>query len=173
MSELFTENERKLNKEQEPRNIESTIPLDNVLPIENNAEKPAKRYKFTKKKITICSIIIVMAIVVIIAVAFAFLHMSKFERVKNKCVEIAGVVTAGVDGDYFVIETRPNIPDSQEGTLKAIQYANKALGFNGSVYSQMMSTTALMGWQSSENAKYRVTWTYHPDSGLEVIYEKK
>lgn len=65
------------------------------------------------------------------------------------------------------------LPDAQEGALEAIRYANEELGFNGSVYSQMMNTTALMGRQSAENDKYRVSWTYHPDDGLEVTYEKK
>ena len=65
------------------------------------------------------------------------------------------------------------LPDAQDGALKAIRYANEELGFNGSVYSQMMNTTALMGRQSAENDKYRVSWTYHPDDGLEVTYEKK
>ena len=30
-----------------------------------------------------------------------------------------------------------------------------------------------MGRQSEENEKYRVKWSYHPDDGLEVTYEKK
>ena len=29
------------------------------------------------------------------------------------------------------------------------------------------------GRQSSENEKYKVSWTYHPDDGLKVTYEKK
>lgn len=65
------------------------------------------------------------------------------------------------------------LPDVQKNALDAIKYANEELGFNGSVYSQMMNTTALMGRQSAENDKYRVSWTYHPDDGLEVTYEKK
>lgn len=36
----------------------------------------------------------------------------------------------------------------------------------------MLETSARMGRQREENDKYRVTWTYHPDEGLEVTYEK-
>ena len=61
----------------------------------------------------------------------------------------------------------------QENALEAIRYANDELGFNGSVYSKMMQTNALMGRQTEETAKYRVSWTYHPSDGLEVTYEKK
>ena len=64
-------------------------------------------------------------------------------------------------------------PQAQEDALKAIQYANEELGFSGSVYSQMLKTSALMGRQSEENSKYKVSWTYHPDEGLEVTYTEK
>ncbi|MBQ9942147.1 MAG: hypothetical protein IJP03_03965 [Christensenellaceae bacterium] len=65
------------------------------------------------------------------------------------------------------------LPNTQENALEAIRYANDELGFNGSVYSKMMQTNALMGRQTEETAKYRVSWTYHPSDGLEVTYEKK
>ena len=61
---------------------------------------------------------------------------------------------------------------TQEKALEAIKYVNKELGFNGSLYNRMLETNAIMGRQSEENDKYRVTWTYHPDEGLEVTYEK-
>lgn len=134
------------------------------------------------KKLTIA--IIAAAAVAIIAVALVLFIPSKFERVKNECVHIAGSITGS--GDYFIIDTYPDEyeymnpsvvallkNDAQENALKAIRYANEELGFNGSVYSQMMKTTALMGRQTAENDKYKVSWTYHPDDGLEVTYEKK
>lgn len=181
MSEQFTEHEGQLNETQEPNIVEDTLPVENVSPVEGSAEVPTtKKPKFTKKKIAICGIIVVA----VIAIAFAFLHKSKFEKVKDECVQIAGMVTGS--GDYFMIDTYPDVyenmdetvkalllPGAQENALEAIKYANEALGFNGSVYSQMMNTNALMGRQSAENDKYRVSWTYHPDDGLEVTYEKK
>ena len=90
------------------------------------------------------------------------------------------------NGDYFTIDTYPDtyeniddnmkallLPDIQKNALEAIRYANEELGFNDSVYSKMMKTTALMGRQNEETDKYKVSWTYHPDNGLEVTYEKK
>ena len=89
-------------------------------------------------------------------------------------------------GDYFTIDTYPDsyeniddnliallLPDIEKNALEAIRYANEELGFNDSVYSKMMKTTALMGRQNEETDKYKVSWTYHPDNGLEVTYEKK
>ena len=64
-------------------------------------------------------------------------------------------------------------PDAEEDALEAIQYVNEKLGFNGALYDEMLETNASMGRQSEENNKYKVTWTYHPDEGLEVTYQKK
>lgn len=139
-----------------------------------------EKHKLSKKKL----IIIAATVVAVLVVAIVLLVPSKFERAKNECVQIAGRVTGS--GDYFMIDTYPDeyenmdstvvallAPSTQENALEAIKYANEALGFNGSLYSQMMKTTALMGRQSAETDKYKVSWTYHPDDGLEVTYEKK
>lgn len=150
----------------------------NDQPNGGNVKKP--KIKFTKKKVLILGVIAVA----IIAVVFAFLHKSKFEKVKDECVHIAGQVTGS--GNYFTLDTYPDtyenmdeavvailLPSTQENTLEAIRYANTELGFNDSLYSKMMKTSALMGRQSEENDKYKVSWTYHPEDGLEVTYEKK
>lgn len=139
-----------------------------------------KKQKFTKKKTVLWGVLFIA----VIAVAFAFLHESKFEKVKNECLHIAGQISSGKN--YFTIDTDPDdwenmdatvkallLPQQQKQALEAIRYANDALGFNGSVYSKMMGTSALMGRQSEETNKYKVSWTYHPDDGLEVTYEIK
>lgn len=148
---------------------------------ENTAEivdKPQK--KLSKKKLgVIGAAVAIVAIVIVI-----LLIPSKFDRVKNECVHIAGSVASG--NNYFTLETIPDtwdnmdptvralmLPSHQEGVLEAVKYANKELGFPGSVYSDMMNTSALMGRQVEENDKYKVSWTYHPDDGLTVTYTKK
>lgn len=42
-----------------------------------------------------------------------------------------------------------------------------------SIVSQMNDTTALQGRQSGDFGSYRVSWTYHPDSGFDVIFTLK
>ena len=136
--------------------------------------------KTRNKKPFVCLAIIVAIIVIVVTI----FQGTEFKRVKSKVVDIAGMCYSGAG--YFTIDTYPDayknldeltlsllLPDTQEDALKGIRYANEALGFNGSVYSKMMETTALMGRQSEENRKYIVSWTYHPDDGLEVTYEKK
>lgn len=142
---------------------------------------PAAPKAKSKKKVLIIVGAAVLVVAVLLAVIF---HKSEFEKVKDECVQIAGMVTGS--GDYFTIDTYPDtyenmdsavrailLPRAQENALEAIKYANAELGFNGSVYNKMLETNALMGRQSEENSKYKVSWTYHPDDGLEVTYEKK
>lgn len=184
MSEQITQQEELLSETPKTHAAENDIPATTTPETEGAVDPQAaakpKEPKFTKKKIAI----IAVAAVAIIAIAIALLVPSKFERVRSECVQIAGRITGS--GDYFMIDTYPDeyknmdelvvsllLPSAEENALEAIKYANEELGFNGSVYSQMMNTTALMGRQSAENDKYRVSWTYHPDDGLEVTYEKK
>ena len=181
MSEQINEQNELTNETQEVGVAEDTNPVDTHA--ENCIEQKApvaSKSKMSKKKLAIIG----AAAIVIVAIALVIFIPSKFERVKTECVHIAGMVTGS--GDYFMIDTYPDtyenmdetvramlLPRAQENALEAIKYANEELGFNSSVYSKMMKTTALMGRQSEENDKYKVSWTYHPDNGLEVTYEKK
>ena len=171
MSDQFTKKEQ--------NTVDESVSAENGAAVESAEEKDTTP-KFTKKKLLIIGGIIIA----VIAIALVIFIPSKFKRVKNECVQIAGSISGGKD--YFTIDTCPDVydhmdptvkamllPGAQENALEAIKYANEAFGFNGSVYSQMINTSALMGRQSAENNKYKVSWTYHPDDGLEVTYEKK
>ena len=142
-------------------------------------EKKGLKKKISKTKLGIIGAI---AAIVIIALVIA-LAPSEFDKVESECVHIAGIVKTGKG--YFTIETMPDswenmdsttkailLSTHQQNALDAIKYANEELGFPG-VYFQMLNTSALMGLQSDENKKYKVTWTYHPDDGLTVTYSKK
>lgn len=181
MAEQLIEHEDTLNETQNTQSVENEIPEHTVLENENavDTNRTPKR-KLSKKAL----IGIAAAVVAVIALAVALSVPSEFEQVKDECVQIAGRITGS--GDYFEIDTYPDecenidpavaamlAPSTQKNALEAIKYANEALGFNGSLYYQMLETTALMGRQSAETSKYRVSWTYHPDDGLEVTYEKK
>lgn len=83
--------------------------------------------------------------------------------------------TVSNDGSYIEIDTDPLNFGShiEEGSEDAIRNINKELGLPESVYAQMVSTRAIDGTQNYENDKFSVSWTYHPDDGLEVIYSVK
>ena len=77
------------------------------------------------------------------------------------------------DGSWMEIDTNPyDVDDYFNSTaLSKIKYINSDLGFSSSVYQEILETRALDGRQTESNDKYTVTWTYHPDDGLEVMYK--
>jgi uncharacterized protein YjdB len=93
----------------------------------------------------------------------------------------SGWATLGSDGSYLKIDTNPNDTDDDDftysdyaimkGALAAIEQVNEALGLSESVYERMKNTTALQGVQTANGDGVVVTWTYHPDNGLEIMYE--
>ena len=85
--------------------------------------------------------------------------------------------TLSNDGTSLLIDTNPNdISDGgsawEDDALKAIVNVNVALGFPDSVRIRMSETRAIDGTQSYEGIYYTVTWHYHPDQGLEVVYSE-
>lgn len=49
----------------------------------------------------------------------------------------------------------------------------KTLGLPDSLYDEMCETNALMGRQTESYEYYDVSWSYHPDNGLDVIFKYK
>lgn len=92
--------------------------------------------------------------------------------------------TIASDGSYLKIDTNPNNKDGDDLTWgdyesfvipanDMIEQINKDLGFSEALYEKMNTTTWSQGKQTDSNENYTVTWTYHPDKGLEVMYEMK
>ncbi len=83
--------------------------------------------------------------------------------------------TLADDGSYLSIDTNPNDikNHTEDDAISAIFYINEALDLPDSLIEKMSSTRALDGIQSSEYDGLEVSWSYHPDDGLEVIYEVK
>ncbi len=86
-------------------------------------------------------------------------------------------VTLADDESYLMIDTNPsNISGgslSQDSALNEIQKFNKFFGLPDWIYQEMLKTRAIDGRQLEEFDKVTVSWSYHPDYGLEVIYRKK
>ncbi len=59
----------------------------------------------------------------------------------------------------------------ENDAIQAIFSVNEFLGLPDSLTDKMSNTRALDGMQSQNCGDFTVTWTYHPDNGLEVIYE--
>ena len=85
--------------------------------------------------------------------------------------------SVGSDGSYLSIDTNPYDIDEYvaSGSIQALRDVNDALGLPDYILDDMGSTTALMGRQSEDfpDLGITVSWSYHPDSGLEVTYKAK
>ena len=83
--------------------------------------------------------------------------------------------SVGSDGSYLSADS--NVYDLDDYSNSAIVYSirdmNKNLGLPDALYNDMITTTWSMGKQQEtyENVGIKVTWTYHPDKGLEVTYK--
>lgn len=135
-----------------------------------------------KKKVVFAAIAFVVIVATIIGISSY--NKNFFGRVVSQMLDEYPYAdnTRARDGSYMKIDTNPNDEDDDSisynraaarDSLNAIKFVNEKLGFSDSLYQKMLSTTALMGRQTEENKKFVVTWSYHPDKGLEVIYEKK
>jgi hypothetical protein len=86
--------------------------------------------------------------------------------------------TLGSDKSYLSLDTNPyNYEDGDyrysSTVLDAVKKIHKALNLPDSLYEDMMQTSWGMGKQEEtfENIGVKVTWTYHPDKGMEVTYK--
>lgn len=154
--------------------------IDFIL-IRNKISKAADELE-PKKRIILAMIALVLIIAIIAGISSY--RRNFFDRVVTQMLREYKYAdnSRAKDGSYMKIDTNPNNddPDSlfynkaiESDSLAAIKFVNEKLGFPDSVYQKMLSTTALMGRQAEENRKFIVTWSYHPDKGLEVMYEKK
>lgn len=96
---------------------------------------------------------------------------------KNKWCKISS------DGTWMQLDTNPNNTEEDDMLLSdyslmfdccdAIEKVNETLGFSTALMEKMNKTTWSQGVLEDSNDKYKVSWTYHPDKGLEVMYEFK
>ena len=79
------------------------------------------------------------------------------------------------DGSYLSVDTNPSDEDDYidyEAYL-AITSINDALELPESVLNKMNQTRSMDGMQSYSTDELEITWTYHPNKGLEVNYSLK
>lgn len=149
--------------------------------IRNKISKAADELE-PKKRIILAMIALVLIVAIIVGISS--FNRNFFDRVVHQMMKEYRYAdnSRASDGSYMKIDTNPNNEDRdsifyntavERDSLNAIKFVNEKLGFSDSLYQKMLSTTALMGRQTEENKKFIVSWSYHPDKGLEVMYEKK
>ena len=95
-----------------------------------------------------------------------------YDKVKLQYSSATLCYEIGDDGSYIEVDTNPlDFDDYYNPTyIKIIEAFNEELGVPDYVYKLMITTTALQGRQTETVNGLIISWTYHPDNGLEVIY---
>lgn len=130
----------------------------------------------TKKKKTPI-IIAIAAVAVVIAIVIAVSGGGGKKDFNKMYSDIADEswCTIASDGTWMKIDTNPYDIDDYTSTTAyyKLQSINSDLGFSSAVFEEMGETRSIDGRQSASSDKYEVSWTYHPDQGLEVMYKVK
>lgn len=154
------------------------------MPIGSSINRAKELFNTLEPKKRILFAVIALVLVLALCVGIRTYKTNFFDRVVHQMMKDNRYAdnAQAADGSYLKIDTNPNNEDDdsifynvavEQDSLNAIKFVNEKLGFSDSLYQKMLSTTALMGRQTEENKKFVVSWTYHPDKGLEVMYEKK
>ena len=89
-------------------------------------------------------------------------------------------ISAGDDNSYIAFDSNPfnldsDVPAAMIDAIAApsfLKTLNENLGLPDWLYEEMVGTRALDGMQKEVFDHLTVSWTYHPDQGLEAIYRK-
>lgn len=76
-------------------------------------------------------------------------------------------IEAADDGQTLIIDGRGDV--SSGASTEDIAVSLMLLGMPQSVVARMDNTRALDGTQSASWNGFTATWTYHPDSGLDIV----
>jgi len=85
------------------------------------------------------------------------------------------LTTLASDDSYIALTVTRLCPRTEDSILcdrsHALNDILDGLGFESNVIRRMGETRALDGRQTAENDNFRVSWTFHPDDGLQVLFE--
>lgn len=139
------------------------------------------KIKKNKKKINqnLLIIIIVAAVLLVLGVIIAVFASAKNKPDLKEAFEKIDCdyyyCDLAEDGSYLQIDTNPSDLDDYTSTIawEYVEDVNKELDFTEALSKKMEQTRALDGTMEEENDDVKVSWTYHPDNGLEVTYSLK
>lgn len=125
------------------------------------------------------------AVIVGVILAIVLLGGSRYDFNKEfSDIRYEDWCTIAEDGTWMRLDTNPTDMDSDDMGYAyysetfnpcndKIEQVNTELGFSSAVFKKMGETTWSQGRQTESTEKFTVSWTYHPDKGLEVLYEVK
>ncbi len=130
-----------------------------------------------KKKGAMIASIVVVVISLIISIAWMSVVFGREDfNDKYSHISYESWCYISSDGETMTIDSNPYNEEyyyTEEVSGQAytyVQIINSELGFSSTVYDEMMETSWNDGTQYRYADGYSVSWTYHPDQGLEVTY---
>lgn len=147
-----------------------------------NREGKLTRHVITKVVPFWCFILCVILMIVGTIYANIFNDLNKIYEDSRWCETPYAEVAS--DGSYLAIDTNPYCSDIlglsgkagdmtyAEDAWNAIEEVNQKLGIPDVVTRNMTLTTYDDGLQTYEGNWFVMKWKYHPNIGLEVMYEK-
>ncbi len=90
----------------------------------------------------------------------------KLEEADNACV--SGKVSLASDRMSLSVDSKDK---NDTAALMDILTIIEILELPDSVFDEMCNTTALMGKQNAQYGDFDISWSYHPDNGLDVIFK--
>ncbi len=138
----------------------------------NCGNKLKKVVKLSLKQLSIIGTIVVIAVIII---AVSMSSKLDLHDIYDEVSANSAYCEVTSDGSTLIIDTNPNDIDDYFSytAFQCVKDVNKALGFTDALFTKMGQTRALDGTQFDENDKIEVSWTYHPNKGLYVVYSVK
>lgn len=140
-----------------------------------NKETKNKSNKKGLKLIIIAIIVLAIIIAIVMFVINSGVNLkSAYNKVLDQNSSYSKYMTLASDNSYIEIDTNPSDKDDYYSydAFELVKAMNKELGFSESLENKMLHTRSLDGKQSDKANNVEVTWTYHPDKGLEIQYTK-
>lgn len=176
-----TEEEKQILREkiearkQRERNQENEMQLPGTY-VESRRMTVLEMLRMNMGHIILVGVVIAIMVTVVFALMNVEFPTHNLEKIYDRCIWSNSVYSeVGDDGSYILVDTNPyDIADYNENSAdRLIIELNEKLKVPESVITKMAATRALDGMQTYDGKWFTITWTYHPDNGLEVIYEKK
>lgn len=140
---------------------------------ESEGEPEGKGAPSDRRRPLIIGAVALVAVGAIGFVVVRALTPNPFEKAIEECglEDFSFAATVADGGDTLILDHKG------EDDLIGLDYeqfacALQELDVSSSVVSKMDNTRALDGQQSASWGDYEITWSYHPDSGLDAIIER-
>lgn len=136
-----------------------------------NAQEQTSKAKRKRTTLLIIGIVIAVCAIAVLIVLRNSSPKHDFHNLKD--IIEGEVCVISDDGKTMRIDTNPDdIKDKSYGiAMYYIESANEQLNIPDSVLEKMYATRALDGRQEATYGHITISWSYHPKTGLEAIYE--